>query len=71
LSPNCIFSIFLIGNGVSIGYAFVGSYLISEWKRSVATSITVMLVILGATVCLWFMAKNGGKYEEKIKKNAA
>jgi hypothetical protein len=56
---------------VSIGYAFVGSYLISEWKRSVATSITVMLVILGATVCLWFMAKNGGKYEEKIKKNAA
>jgi hypothetical protein len=68
LSGHSIASIFLIGNGVSIGYAIVGYFLISEVRRSVAASIAVVLVILGATVCLGLIAKG---YGEKVKKDAA
>jgi hypothetical protein len=63
LSGSSIFSIFLIGNGVSIGYAVVGFYLISEVRKSVATSIVVILAISAATVGLWYMAK---RYQEQV-----
>jgi hypothetical protein len=52
LSGSSIFSIFVIGNGVSIGYAFVGSYLICEWKKSCQESLQLMLITLAATLCL-------------------
>ncbi len=61
LSGHSIFSIFLIGNGASLGYAFVGFYLISEVRKSVAASILVPSVILAATGCLWIMARRYGK----------
>ncbi|MEI6195977.1 MAG: hypothetical protein WCS42_16780 [Verrucomicrobiota bacterium] len=56
LSGSSIFSIFVIGNGVSIGYALVGSYLIGEWKKSYQESLLLMLITLAATLCLSLIA---------------
>jgi hypothetical protein len=61
LSGSSIFSIFLIGNGVSIGYAMVGFYLISEVRRSVVACILVSLAILAAVGCFCVMAARYGK----------
>jgi len=61
LSGHSIFSIFLIGNGVSIGYAFIGFFLISEIPKSMVASVVVPFVVLAATGCLWLIAKRYDK----------
>ena len=74
LKGSSIFNIFVIGNGLSIGYAMVGFHLISEvgenvdaWRRVVCSSIGA-LAILVTTVCLWLIAKC---HQEKPKRGAA
>jgi len=65
ISGGSIFDIFMIGNGMSIGYALVGSYLICECRKNVpnvAHLILVPLVLLAATVWLWLITK---KHREK------
>ena len=63
LDGSSIFSIFLIGNGLSIGYAVIGFYLISEVKNNldawsiVSHSSVGALAILVATACMWCIAK--------------
>ena len=62
VSGGSIYDIFIIGNGVSLAYALVGYYLISECRKSVTNSILVPLAVLAATACLWCKAKS---YEKK------
>jgi hypothetical protein len=64
LTGHSIFSIFLVGNGMSVAYAIVGTFLIGNAQKDpfVSTAAAVSLVI--GTFCLWCMVKY---YEEKPK----